>query len=785
MKKLARFGTGLFAITSFATAQAQDSVSKVHCLPGDGISPYSTSASPLGSEQQNDYVVDATDLFTSWGNNFVVAPIAKSSHLNSTYFSALMWSQGISRRFLTNKSFVRSSYPVWTGQPGTGVNNDPSINDAPVATVNTAGKKGIQFGATFAEFDSTDQVPTGSIYGGIVTSVVNIDPQDPRRLYVTRVQSAINSPDELHGNSTAYVGGVDANGNTSVRADGNAMTQPFPGQTVMNGNNYFLIDALGRNTANANVLSNDFPLGGFDAASTKWVVRNSTVTHNTPSLMPSEVFGQSAILGSNFSKQFVRGTDFGLVTADLSQLPTGVGDHRGGVSYLSKNFAFLGSTNGLAAVLGQTTVTDNMIVFGLDAALNVSGKIGLQLPATITDNQTGYVNQTPGPNQFDNYHSQVAFDGGNGQIALNLDAQGNLLAAAEVSQPTFISSSNPLNYIAVAKVSPTGVVSWTMAGYCDSSLSGSGKPILDGPGGNVIGQMVPTTKLTTVKGPSMSSPMIDGAGNVWFISAVEMFNGTAPLFALLRSVYDPANFKYELEMVAELGHVFTGINSGTNFALTDLRLSDSNSIDSATAWSNNITENGFMGIDGACFDPSDPRSTGGLVINAGITYDTDNNGLFQACDPLNPTVSQDEQYRVLLYIGANGSTGIQNYGVGCGGSAGVVPSLSITGLAKSNCTIDFTISGGIGGQSAIVFLGLVPGSVAIPGACHLLVTPLLPISFTLPLFGSATPGGGSISFPATIPTVPSGFTTTLQAFCIDPGVFWGFSATQGVQLTFQ
>ena len=33
------------------------------------------------------------------------------------------------------------------------------------------------------------------------------DPQDPRRLYVTRVQTAINSPDELHGNSTAYVGG--------------------------------------------------------------------------------------------------------------------------------------------------------------------------------------------------------------------------------------------------------------------------------------------------------------------------------------------------------------------------------------------------------------------------------------------------------------------------------------------------------------------------------------------------------------------------------------------------
>lgn len=786
MMHLSRFTAGVLAAAAAATAAAQDSVSKANCLPGDAVSPYQDAAAPLGSEQENHYVVDAVDVFSSWGSNFLIAPIVKAGKVNSTYFSNIMNAQGMSRRVLKNQLFLKSSYPLWTAQPGTGVNNDPAVNDAPIAGVNTAGKKGIQFATAFAELDTTD---LASDYNGVVTAIVNMDPEDPRRLYVTRIQTAVNAEDGAAENATAALGGVDAHGNTVMRSDNNTMTTPGPGLNVISGNNYFSVDALARNTAVRNVLSNDFPAGLFDVGATKWVIRNSTVTHNCATVAPEEVFGTAGVLGTNFNAQFVRGTDFGSVTSDTSHLAGAASNHRGNISYLSRNFPFLGSTHGLAAILGQATVTDHLLVFGLDANMNVTGKIGLALPAGVMDNDDGFLNLGPGPNQFDHYHSQVAFSGGNGQIAMNLDAAGNLLLAAQVSMPVYGGANNPENYIAVAKVDPAGNVSWTMAGYCfgNSPMVGGGKPIKDGAGGNTIGQMVSATKLTTVLGPSVSAPMIDSAGNVWFISFVEMFDGSNTQVALLRSVYRPATFSYELELVARVGDTtqFLGVNSGVNYIISDLRIADSNSVHSGTAWSNNIQEQGFMGIDGSSFDPSDPRSLGGLIVSAQVTYDTSADGLYQTCNLTDPVPSFDESYRVLLYVGANGTTGVDSYGEGCAGSGGIAPELAFDGLPKSGKPITLSVTKGIGGQSALFFFGLVQGSVGLPGPCNLLVTPLLPLNFTLPLFGAPVPGGGSISIPAVVPTVPTGFTVTMQALCTDPGVSWGFSATQGIQITFQ
>lgn len=779
MKKIIWSATGLLAV--MASAEAQDSVSKVTCKPGDAISPWSDANSVNGSEQVNTYVVDLSDLTTSWGTPFGIAPIAKASVANTNFFNNLMNAQAMSRVMMRNKPFAASSYAYWNA-PGFGVNNDPALNDAPT-NINTATKKGVQFAASFAEFETN---PTNVDYAGIVTSVVNIDPNQPTRLYVKRVQTAISSCGPTAELAVYGLGGVDANGNTTFRADANGVTTGGCGLTTLSGNNIFLVDALARAAGALNITSNDYPAGQFDAAATKWVLRNSTTSHNTPTILPEEVTGGApVVLASNFNNQFVRGTDFP-TTADGSHLPAGVTVHRGNISYMAKNFGLLNSTHGVAAMLGHTALGDAqyILLFGLDASGNVTGTKAVTLPAAIVDATTGFTNIGQGINEFDHYHSQVAFGGGNGQVALNIDAQGNLLVAAEVVQPTFVGANQDDNYIGVCRIDPTnGNETWTMAGYIDSATF-SGKPILSGPSGTPIGFMLPYSQLGQLAiGPSVSAPMIDGAGNVWFLSSANIFGGNK--IGLLRAVYNPTAFTYELELVASSEDIFIGQNSGLPWVLRGLTITDSNSVSSGTAWSNNISESGALGIDGSCFDPVDPRSTGGVILSAQVVYDSNLDGQFVPCDPTVQPQSNDESYRVLLFIGPKDGVGVTNYGQGCAGSAGIVPTLTFDGLPKSNKNVTLTIEGGIGGSQALVFLGLTQGSIPIPGLCHLLVSPILPVSLTLPLFGAPVPGGGSISIPAVLPTVPPGVQITMQALCLDPGVFWGFSATQGVQLNFQ
>jgi hypothetical protein len=95
-----------------------------------------------------------------------------------------------------------------------------------------------------------------------------------------------------------------------------------------------------------------------------------------------------------------------------------------------------------------------------------------------------------------------------------------------------------------------------------------------------------------------------------------------------------------------------------------------------------------------------------------------------------------------------------------------------------------SIEKGLGGATAILFFGLTQSAIPIPGpgGCVLRVSPVLPLSLTLPLFGAGA-GNGAISFPATIP--PSGLsnvTFTLQAFVPDAGTPQGYSGTNGIEL---
>ncbi|MBI4881687.1 MAG: hypothetical protein HY812_18800 [Planctomycetes bacterium] len=780
MKRIWLISTALAGalILSGGASLAQDSVSIVGCYPGDAVSPWDDASTLFGSEQSNAYVVDMTPIFSSWGYDFGLAPIAKTGKSSLGFFNSLMGAQGISRHVLSARKFDATTYYFWQGQ-GYGINNDPSLN-MPGTALDAADLRGAQFAAAFRDFGSTDG---GTDYNGLVTAIVNVDPSNTSRLYVHRIQTALGSCDAYSELATIGVGAVDAEGNTAFRADNNNITTGGCGDSVISGNNIYLVDASNRNFAMRNVLSGT---GNLLDPITKWLVALSATTYACPTLMPATVNGGQALyMGGDFSSQFARGTSAATMIIDSTHLPAGVTQTRGNMSYTARNSTLLGSTQGMGAILayGTTGNADTFVLFGMGANGVVSGKMALTLPATVVDNATGFTNLGPGPNEFDHYHSQVPFQGGNGNVALNVDPLGNILLAAETDHPTDTGATHAGNYIAVARVNASGV-SWTMAGYNDNATGG--KPILNGPsglGGIPIGQMVPMPMLGgTTLGPSVSAPMIDSAGNVWFLSAIELFGTSDFTIGLLRAVYDPFTFKYELELILTLGDQFYAANSQLNYVLTDLRIADSNSVDSATCWSGNVSESAFLGYNPTYFEPADPRSLGGIVLQARILYDADKDGVFDD-DCNDATPSMDEEYRVLLYIGSTAPSGYASYGQACTGSGGFKPLLHMDGYPTAGSTVSLHIEQGVGGQLAMLLFGLFPGAIPFGvNNCFLNVTPVVGPQILLPLLGSG-PGNGAISLSAALPLTSPPGTFTMQAFCGDPGTPEGMTSTKGLQMT--
>lgn len=128
----------------------------------------------------------------------------------------------------------------------------------------------------------------------------------------------------------------------------------------------------------------------------------------------------------------------------------------------------------------------------------------------------------------------------------------------------------------------------------------------------------------------------------------------------------------------------------------------------------------------------------------------------------------------------NGS--VAQYGSGCPGTGFFVPSLDLDGCAEPNSNVTLEIKKGLGGSTALLFLGAAPSSIPIGGGCTLNVFPIIGPQLPLPLSG-AGPGLGLLSIPAFIPGTLSGVSFTMQVFVLDPGATLGASASNGVQVT--
>jgi hypothetical protein len=628
-------------------AAAQDSTSNSNGLPGDPVDPH------LAAEQVNDYVVDQSAFRSSWGRVYGIAPLVKASasYLPApTYFSAQLSAQAISTETRVGVPFARASYDFWD-VGGAGVNDDTSVQDPPTGSIDTSTAVGNQFAVTFAEYSSDDPLNPTISFNNVVTGVVNYDVDATSRLYVSRVETAVNSPDWSCNLSQFGMGGVDSDGMTHIRADGFG-SGPCMSFTELLGNNYFQIDALGRNPGATNLITN---AGASDAGATNWLLIGSSTTHTTPTIIGSNLTGGVPILiGGNFSGQYVYGSAAPLTSTNLHL--GGASDHRGLVSHYQGNFnaQFPGSVIGTGAILGQTSgTTDRMCVWGLNASGAPSGTINAQLPSVVTDNDDGWATNSLGTGQlvFGHYFSQTSYRGGNGLVGTCVDQGGNLIAAAVALHPQFDNPDQGNNFIAVARVAPGGAMTWTVAAYTEVSPGspGGGKALHDAGGATVIGQLIDMGTLTggAPVGPSLTAPMLDSVGNIYFLSPLEVF-GDGMAVGLVRAVYDRANFSYKLELIFRTGDEFHGQNSDTDYQLRYITIADSNSIDSGAAFSGNINQGAHNAADPGTLPEDSSEVLGGLVVSASVIYDVNDDGVYQTLtdDPATP----DQQYNVLLYV---------------------------------------------------------------------------------------------------------------------------------------
>lgn len=125
------------------------------------------------------------------------------------------------------------------------------------------------------------------------------------------------------------------------------------------------------------------------------------------------------------------------------------------------------------------------------------------------------------------------------------------------------------------------------------------------------------------------------------------------------------------------------------------------------------------------------------------------------------------------------------YGVGCVGSGGFAPELSLTGCIEAGLAAELRVERGLGGSPALLLFGLVPSTIPFSSGCALQISPVLPSSFVLSL-GGVGPGQGAISVLGHLPTtlVP-GMHFTMQAVCADASMPSGFTMTNPLDVATQ
>lgn len=558
--------SALLALATLAgQACGQDSVA---LTPGnsDALNVYADSA-------VNRFVVDMVPLASSWGNAFRIAPILKANADNDPLFSTqALGSAAVSADQLLDTTFTSTAYSFWT-TPGAGIN--PTANSAPSSLLASGFTR--QFGVGFSDFASVATNAVGALVGQ--------NTAEPNRLWITRTLAASSRiDDESDNTATVTLGGIDAGGYLYLRADnfGCAGAQ-------LVGENIVRVNLPVRNAFNNTLYFTGTTNRGDQTAATSFLQNAGTTTTNTPSCIPASL-GAATALVFDFANFYHPNAGAGIT----SHIASGIGFHRGNPSFSTvNNLGGVGTVASLARTPSGTR-TDSINLFAVNSTGGVAATRGATLPASITDGQ-GFTANAAGNAEFLQYLSQTSFRGGNGQVALGLDPiTVTYLAAAVATDPTMG------EFVAVARFGAS--VTWTVAAY-------EGKQVLDGPSGTAVGTIANGSPV------AFSAPGADLSGNLYFVAAFQPTVG--PLgTALIKAVNTASG--YRLERILASGQSFAGANSGRTYTVERLTLGDSDSVASGTFYSSNVLQQLFPKQSPT--DAADPRSVGGLIVNAQIAY---------------------------------------------------------------------------------------------------------------------------------------------------------------------
>ena len=661
--------TTLLALAALAgTAAGQDSVSRNanggSGLPGDALPAWGSI------NQRQPYVLDLAFFETASGVPFGIGPVGKSSRLTSNRFNAINGTSVISSDQLSATNLSALSFARWA-QPGAGLN--VSENNTALNTTISGPANATVLSAAWMDFEDTLASTTAVFANQIIGIQIAFDPAPPARLYITRTVAAANATSATATDTSQLgIGAIDASGNLAFRADAFASAATA---NLLSGDNYFRTRLGLRGTGN-NIISQS---GATDAASTQRVLNASNVLHTTPSLIPASIAGRSVIVGSDFAGNLRSETTAGTITSSTAHRP-GTLDHRGPLGVFARP-VLAGTSVATGLTLTRSTSgggrVDSFSLFGLSASGAVTQARTITLPAALSDLCDPFSWNIAG-SALRGYDSQVSFRGGNGPAAIGQDAAGRALVSGVAYSGSTPDPINPYNAIVVARfdpASPTSPVAWTLAAWVDPAGS-SGKPIFgdygadgtpntaDAGEGDGIIDAAPIGRLAAITetslgstGPSLSSPAFDAAGNIYFIATTSLNRRDGQsivqdrVASLIRAVYDPANFCYQLDLVARVGQTFAGQNSGRTYRIAELHVADADSVSSAAIWSGSAASAAWNNADTTALDTAAPQHLGGLVVSARIEYDTDNDGDFE--DPAlfggNPA-SADEAYNVVLMV---------------------------------------------------------------------------------------------------------------------------------------
>lgn len=668
-----------FAAALATPALAQDSVS--NGSGDDRLDPFSTGS------QTAAYVVDLSRVFGSApGSRLGLGVLAKTSASGAT-----LGAHGMSPDQILGSTQGASSYSRWF-QAGQGVH--PTSNAA--GTLITGPATANRFATVLGE--------AGGTYSAAIAASVLRNPAEHTRLFVTRTHLASGSDG---GSASAWIvaGSIDADANAYLLADGFNATAP----DALGGDGIYRVSASSR-SASLNRISTG---GSLDLAATDDLFGGPAPTLLVPpSSIPASIAGGTGLYsGLAFARDRFAG-DAGSVAADTGHLASSIAATRGSATTAPFATSGLGGAATQAALVrtNPAGVTSALQLWGVDAAGNVTGTSTASAPlgSPVTNPATGESFTIPitvngqeiDAGQFGHYLSLNAFEGGGGQVALGRDPfTGEHVAAATVlSQQD--DPSDPINGVFAYRFDPAspGAGSWSLVAQADT-LPGAASPIWgdagnDGIPGTLdagegdglidrddqsatydapIGQLLPyfsAFPAANQVGPSISTPTIDAAGDVYFTASVglnEPGNAVVPVEALLRARFDDASQGWLLEAILAEGQTVRGGNSGTAFRIDELHVS----IDSAE---------GGAASPGAVFSQSagsfafngsglsgrgDARGLGGLVVSAQLSYDVDADSTFGS--------AADESYNALLYLGyiarrsdvstTNSNPGDAGYGV--------------------------------------------------------------------------------------------------------------------------